>query len=538
MKSEKLETMPSKKEQQPILPAAGRTSVTIIHDSTKSYGLRLTTLVSDDFSSSQSKKDKGNDIVIDMIANNHDNGMLKGSPMKEGDILRTINNRKAYNFLGCSDSIRSGSFQDGQSVTFVTEPPPENESDEQDNNDLDIGSPVVRAFCRRSLRANQDGNAKAVGVEFHRVIVGEEDNEDRSENEGSQESDNDCEGDESTSSPATKSSFLQIDRIDPNGLFAHSVLNQGDIVLAINGYSICADENTTVEEANELLGIHPALEKASSSSSPACETTMGAGISVYETVDILALNPRKLLELKRQGGTSRLWSRAERRRWMKRQAKRAGVALSGGTMIGIGAVVHPFGTLLLCSGVSVLGTEFETPNRIVRSARNSLEKWTMDDEQVLEFSKENNETSEDSESESLFECSSQESRAASDIASNNSLEGTTKSTPSSPPLPPLPTVTNRVKGLGRRYILPFLDKMAGDRRMPRNIESSSSFDIGDDYNHGIGSSVNQHPHVHGQQQQQQQQRVQGRDDDFHQNHGLSNSPEHPQQPSSASQRMT
>ena len=29
----------------------------------------------------------------------------------------------------------------------------------------------------------------------------------------------------------------------PNGIFAHSVWNQGDIVLAINGYKICADEN-------------------------------------------------------------------------------------------------------------------------------------------------------------------------------------------------------------------------------------------------------------------------------------------------------
>ena len=509
--------MTSKKEQQPVLPAAGRTSVTVVHDSTKTYGLRLTRR--------SNGNDKSDDILIDMIANHHNNGMLKDSPMNEGDILKTINNKRASDFLGCSCSIRSGTFQDGQSVTFVTERPSENETQKYSDNDKngrESDSPVVRAFCRRSITTMNDRRPMAVGVEFYRVIVGEEVDDDGRKIDEDSGSDDD---------KSSKSSFLQIDRIDPNGLFAHSVLNQGDVVLAINGYSICADENITVEEANELMGVHHAAEQAPSS-----------GVSVYETVDILALNPRKLLELKHKNTNSSRWHQ------MKRQAKRVGIALGGGAMVGVGTVLHavpPVGTILTCSGVSVLATEFDTPNRIVRRARNSLEKWTMDDEQMLEFSKQDTDTSEDSETEGSSVWSSvwfgeestpipkEISNDRRDIISNNPGDETAKSTPPSPPLPPLPTVTNRMKGLGRRYVLPFLDKMAGDRRMPSGIEASSSFDIGDNYHNVISSTMLQQPHGRGQLQQRRHQ-FQGRDD---QSSDSSFSPEEDLQPPSVSQRV-
>lgn len=510
--------MKSKREPQPILPAAGRTSVTVVHDSTKSYGLRLTRC--------SNGEDTSDDILIDMIANHHSNGMLKDSPMNEGDILKTINNKRASDFLGCRNSIRSGTFQDGQSVTFVIERPSENETQKEsdnDNNERESDSPVVRAFCRRSITTTNDRRQMAVGVEFHRVILGEEvDVDGRKSDE-----DSGCDDDKSS-----KSSFLQIDRIDPNGLFAHSVLNQGDVVLAINGYSICADENTTVEEANELMGVHHAAEPAPSS-----------GVSVYETVDILALNPRKLLELKRKNTNSSRWHQ------MKRQAKRVGVALGGGAMVGVGTVLHavpPVGTILTCSGVSVLATEFDTPNRIVRSARNSLEKWTMDEEHMLEFSKEDMDMLEDSETEGSSVWSSvwfgEESTPISkgisndcgDIISNNPGHESAKSTPPSPPLPPLPTMTNRMKGLGRRYVLPFLDKMAGDRRMPSGIEPSSSFDIGENYHNAISSTMLQQSREREQLQQRRHQ-FQGRDD---QSSESSFPSEEDLQPPSVSQRVT
>ena len=588
--------MTSKKisSTQSFLPTAGRLSVTVIHDQSKSYGLRLARHQRSDKSCTKFQHIRdADDVVIDMIANTHTNGMLKGSPLKEGDLLRTINNRKASKFLSCGDSnnsdgftsyIRGGRFRDGEPVTFVAERPPEEENHGTKSDDLDkepeSGSAVVQAFCRNSVRSNNNNNNEKpmpIGVEFHRVIVGDEEEEDgrngkdgNSESESESESGSDSDGDDSSSSssspPRTKSlsssSFLQIDRIDPNGLFAHSVLNQGDIILAINGYSICADENTTVEEANELLGIHHASETATSN---------------FDAVDILALNPRKLLELRRHEDASRLthaiWGdRKDRRQWIKKQAKKAGVALGGGAMIGVGAVVHPFGTLLMASGVTVLGTEFETPNRIVRSARNSVEKWAGEE---LVFEREEEDlhniegllsnvsaasaarasgelvarpvaTPPQLEEEDLHNIEGLLSNvsAASAARANGELVAEQVATPTqqdastnkedvtqstSPPLSPLPRMTNRMKGLGRRYVLPLLDRMAGDRRNA-TIGASSSFDINDNYNQTTTPT-------NWQQQQQRRHQLQGRDDDCGQVCG-SPSLEKGQQSSSISQRVS
>jgi hypothetical protein len=419
----------------------------------------------------------------------------------------------------------------------VAERPPEEENHGTKSDGIDkepeSGSAVVRAFCRKSIRSNGNNEKTLpIGVEFHRVIVGETEEEDgRNGKDGNSESESesDSDGDDASTSPPSSetsptSSFLQIDRIDPNGLFAHSVLNQGDIILAINGYSICADENTTVEEANELLGIHHISEISTSD---------------FETVDILALNPRKLLELRRHEDcagsalTHALWGdRKDRRQWMKMQAKKAGVALGGGAMIGVGAIVHPFGTLLMASGVTVLGTEFETPNRMVWSARNSVEKWAVE-ELVFEREEEDLHNIENllSNVSSASAARASGGLAPEPVAAPPQLEekdlhkvdGMLSNVSAASaarasgelvvePLSPLPRMTNRMKGLGRRYVLPLLDRMAGDRRNI-TIGTSSSFDINDNYNHSTPAT--------NWQQQQRQHHLQGRDDDFGQDCGSS-----------------
>jgi len=516
---------PSKKiPSTSLLPPAGRLSVTVIHDSTKSYGLRLARQNGSNDNKNCDSSDKTN-VVIDMIANTHANSMLKGAPLNEGDILQTINNQSASKYLGCGNSnndegqtgyIRGGSFQESEPVTFVAERP----IDEEEGN----GSPIVRAFCRGSMNernTNDTGDrAMPIGLEFHRVVVGEEGDIDKEEQKNSQDAGNKSDpgsgsddrdiptsSGEPSSPHSTKSmsktSFLQIDRIDPNGIFAHSVLNQGDIVLAINGYSICADENTTVEEANELLGIN-----AEVTSSPANEND-----SNYETIDILALNPRKLLELKRHGSQrANVWRMPsqEKRDWVKKQAKKAGVAIGGGAIIGAGFIgagigIHPFGTLLMASGVSVLGTEFEAPNRMVRNARDSVEKWAMEDEIVF------GENSQDLNERDATDCASrfEDEPVAAPQEESTTERRRNSATQSKPPLSPLPRMTNRMKGLGRRYVLPLLDRMAGDRRN-MNIQSSSSFDTNDENTNSRSAIPMEHQ---CQSQQQMQNAVQERDDD-------------------------
>lgn len=65
-----------------------------------------------------------------------------------------------------------------------------------------------------------------------------------------------------------------------------------------------------------------------------------------------------------------------RRKWMK--ARKAAVALSGGALVGVGAVLmvsplHPVGHAMAFSGVGVLGAEFDAPRRALQSVRNRLQ---------------------------------------------------------------------------------------------------------------------------------------------------------------------
>lgn len=65
---------------------------------------------------------------------------------------------------------------------------------------------------------------------------------------------------------------------------------------------------------------------------------------------------------------------------MKKHIQRASVAIGGGTLIGAGLVIHPFGVALMAGGISVLSKEFDAPKRAVRNVRNSLERWTTEGE--------------------------------------------------------------------------------------------------------------------------------------------------------------
>lgn len=119
-------------------------------------------------------------------------------------------------------------------------------------------------------------------------------------------------------------------------------------------------------------------------------------------------------------------------------------------MVGIGLIFiptlpPPFGEALLVGGVSVLGTEFETPKKIMKSARDSFERVVgCEDEETLII--ENNDDGDD------------------DMNSNvpsKELERSQKSGAT--------TMKGRVKTFGRRHVLPLLNQAVGDRQENMNI---------------------------------------------------------------------
>jgi hypothetical protein len=115
----------------------------------------------------------------------------------------------------------------------------------------------------------------------------------------------------------------------------------------------------------------------------------------------------------------------------------------GLTVIFIPALPPPFGEALLVSGVSVLGTEFETPKRIMKSARDSFERVVSSDDEELSLSMEENDHD---NAKNPTEFASRQ-----DDASN-----TTRS------------MKGRVKTFGRRHVLPLLNQAVGDRTQTKN----------------------------------------------------------------------
>jgi C-terminal processing protease CtpA/Prc len=214
--------------------------------------------------------------------------------------------------------------------------------------------------------------------------------------------------------------ILQINHLDPAGLLAHSALSQGDLVLSINGKP-CSQMDA--DEAAQLI------------------------LATVETVTIAALRPKNDSTENRAQG------------WM-RQAKRAGVAIGGGAMVGVGLIFiptlpPPFGEVLIVGGVSVLGTEFEAPKRVMKSARDRLENAVGREEKTAE-SKEGGNEKEPTEGER------EETVDASGEAEESSDKGTGDETDKE--APPKKTMGGRFKNFGRNYVLPFLDQVVGDRK--------------------------------------------------------------------------
>ena len=102
---------------------------------------------------------------------------------------------------------------------------------------------------------------------------------------------------------------------------------------------------------------------------------------------------------------------------------------------------------MIVGGVSVLGTEFEGPKRVMKSARDSLERAVGRDTIEGEKPVEGDTRPSTPETESTVEEELAESDKAQPPADTNSK----------------PTMGDRFKNFGRRHILPFLDQVVGDR---------------------------------------------------------------------------
>jgi hypothetical protein len=124
-------------------------------------------------------------------------------------------------------------------------------------------------------------------------------------------------------------------------------------------------------------------------------------------------------------------------------------------MVGIGLIFiptlpPPFGEALLVGGVSVLGTEFETPKKIMKSARDSFERVVgCEDEEVFLIENDNGDDDDDDDDD-----------PNSNVPSNE-LQRPNKSGAT--------TMKGRVKTFGRRHVLPLLNQAVGDRQENMNI---------------------------------------------------------------------
>eukprot|EP00536_Pseudo-nitzschia_multiseries_P005085 jgi/Psemu1/11707/gm1.11707_g len=284
---------------------AGRISVTVVKNESNSYGMGLAQVPR-----------KKNTVKIDALVK-EGNGLLCQSPLREGDILKTVNNQVVAEYRPVMLQLMK---MDGPVTISVETPAPQ-------------GNPaVVQAFCRKP---SPDID---IGIEFHVVDHSTTQNELCRDHSGSKE--------------VATTKLLQVKSVDAGGFLAHSSLSPGDFVLAINEKP-CAV--TSAEDATAMI-------RESES-----------------TVNILALNPKLAQEY---------CSPTRAQRWLRR-ARRAGVGVAGGTMLGLGLIMiplpfpPPFGEVLVLGGVSVLGREFEAPKRVVRTARNALQNAVQGNDKTV-----------------------------------------------------------------------------------------------------------------------------------------------------------
>lgn len=117
----------------------------------------------------------------------------------------------------------------------------------------------------------------------------------------------------------------------------------------------------------------------------------------------------------------------------------------------------PFGEILVVGGVSVLGTEFEAPKRVMRNARDALQNVVEsngnDDNEVDEMQQ--------TESAENTEANTEEPVILMDANIDNMYSGKANI---APPSPKASSTRQFLKNVGRNVVLPFLDHVVGDKK--------------------------------------------------------------------------
>ena len=220
---------------------AGRISVTVSKNGSNSYGMGLAEV-----------SRKKNMVKIDVLVKEREglNSLLSQSPLREGDILKMVNNKVVTEFRSVMLQLMR---MDGPVTILVETPAPQ-------------GNPaVVQAFCRKPSPET------TIGIKFQLVDHSTTQNSLCRDPSGTQE--------------VTAAKLLQIKSVDPDGFLAHSALSPGDFVLAINEKP-CTD--MSAEDAAAMI------------------------LESEFTVNILALNP-KLAQQHCSPTRAQRWMRRARR---------------------------------------------------------------------------------------------------------------------------------------------------------------------------------------------------------------------------------
>lgn len=332
-------------------------------------------------------------VGITIIALTND-GILAGAPFQVGDKLVSVNGKPC---VSSDDTLQELLEVEGQ-VTLVAEIPGGN-------------SRLVQASC---IKPTPDSK---VGLGFLNVTK-------------------------------SNTNLLLISRISPQGLFAHSPMSEGDLVLTINS-TFCGkipdpEAAALVKDATDVVTI--VVMK------PTMETEQAVAADVVDP------------------NGDPMTTRAQR---VLRVVKKAGVAVGGGLMVGVGLVFiptlpPPFGEVLIIGGVSVLGTEFEGPQKVMRSARDSVARAmgtgeeegaataTADDPSVVVAGTETTTTSQDGQ------------------------DGEQQATPAAAAAKPKKTMRTRFKNFGRNVVLPFLVQVVGDKKEEAEVPLPANIEVGVD----------------------------------------------------------
>lgn len=238
-------------------------------------------------------------------------GLLEHAPFQVGDFLVAVNNQKCENAETTINELVD--MDGGVPITLLVETPQGNPS-------------LVQAMVRKPSAETHLGIGFYVPADLQEEDIQIEVPTDESTTTASGSDGNQADSpDQQLAKPEVAvepegiksttfvqddptSQLLKINNIDASGLLAHSALSQGDIVVAINA-TPCSQMKP--EEAEKLL------------------------LQSDDTVTITAMKPPAEAGNRMQ-------------RWL-RQAKRAGIAIGGGTMVGIGLVCkYIFSTICFC----------------------------------------------------------------------------------------------------------------------------------------------------------------------------------------------